>query len=197
MSHGTVKRVRELACSHAREFGRFPTGRLPQLSVWWIKLGITPELIEPAHPQQTGRHERMHRTLKAETTRPVAQSARAQQRRFTACRHEVNAERPHEALNGDTPGSYWHRSARRCPVGRPPDPEYPAHFEVRHVSRNGGVRWHNRWVNVSQRARRGVRRARGSRGRDRERVLRARPPRAVRRTRWPDPWCAQPEQAVT
>lgn len=129
-------------------FATSALGRLSQLSVWWIKLGITPELIEPAHPQQNGRHERLHRTLKAETTKPPAQTARAQQRRFRAFQAEFNEERPHEALDGDTPASWYHRSSRRV-LGPPADPEYPTHFEVRYVSRNGGVRWHNHWVNVS------------------------------------------------
>jgi putative transposase len=129
-------------------FATSALGRLSQLSVWWIKLGITPELIEPAHPQQNGRHERLHRTLKAETTKPPAQTARAQQRRFRAFQAEFNEERPHEALDGDTPASWYHRSSRRV-LEHPADPEYPSHFEVRYVSRNGGVRWHNHWVNVS------------------------------------------------
>jgi putative transposase len=129
-------------------FATSALGRLSLLSVWWIKLGITPELIEPAHPQQNGRHERLHRTLKAETTKPPAQTARAQQRRFRAFQAEFNEERPHEALDGDTPASWYHRSSRRV-LGHPADPEYPSHFEVRYVSRNGGVRWHNHWVNVS------------------------------------------------
>ena len=129
-------------------FATSALGRLSQLSVWWIKLGITPELIEPAHPQQNGRHERLHRTLKAETTKPPAQTARAQQRRFRAFQTEFNEERPHEALDGDPPASWYHRSSRRA-LARPADPEYPSHFEVRYVSRNGGVRWHNHWVNVS------------------------------------------------
>jgi putative transposase len=80
-------------------FATSALGRLSQLSVWWIKLGITPELIEPAHPQQNGRHERLHRTLKAETTKPPAQTARGQQRRFRAFQAEFNEERPHEALD--------------------------------------------------------------------------------------------------
>ncbi len=129
-------------------FATSALGRLSQLSVWWIKLGITPELIEPAHPQQNGRHERLHKTLKAEATKPPAHTARGQQRRLHAFQREFNEERPHEALGGDTPVSYYHRSARPYPA-RLADPEYPAHFEVRYVSRNGGVRWRNRWVNVS------------------------------------------------
>lgn len=129
-------------------FATSALGRLSQLSVWWIKLGIMPELIEPAHPQQNGRHERLHKTLKAEATKPPAHTARGQQRRLHAFQREFNEERPHEALGGDTPASYYHRSARAYPA-RLADPEYPAHFEVRYVSRNGGVRWRNRWVNVS------------------------------------------------
>ena len=129
-------------------FATSALGRLSQLSVWWIKLGIAPELIEPARPQQNGRHERMHRTLKAETTKPPAQTAQGQQRRFRVFQAEFNDERPHEALQGDAPASWYHRSGRRLPE-RLVDPEYPSHFEVRYVSRNGGVRWRNRWVNVS------------------------------------------------
>jgi putative transposase len=129
-------------------FATSALGRLSQLSVWWIKLGITPELIEPAHPQQNGRHERLHKTLKAEATRPPAQTLRGQQRRFRAFQREFNEERPHEALTGDTPASWYHHSSRPYSF-RLRDPDYPAHFEVRYVSRNGGVRWHNRWVNVS------------------------------------------------
>ena len=122
--------------------------RLSELSVWWLKLGIQPELIEPAHPEQNGRHERLHRTLKAETTKPPAQTAQGQQRRFRTFQQEFNEERPHEALDGDPPASWYHRSSRRYPL-QLQEPEYPSHFEVRYVSRNGGVRWRNRWVNVS------------------------------------------------
>jgi putative transposase len=129
-------------------FATSALGRLSALSVWWIKLGVTPELTEPSSPQQNGAHERMHRTLKAEATRPPAATARSQQRRFDAFRAEYNAERPHEALANATPDQRYTPSARPYPR-RLADPEYPGHFQVRYVSRNGGVRWHNRWVNVS------------------------------------------------
>jgi hypothetical protein len=122
--------------------------RLSQLSVWWIRLGIYPELIEPAHPQQNGRHERMHRTLKDATARPPAPNARQQQRRFNAFRLEYNEERPHEALQDETPASCYRPSPRPYPAKLPPL-EYPAHYEVRRVSTNGGVRWHKHWVNIS------------------------------------------------
>ena len=123
-------------------------GRLSQLSVWWIRLGIYPELIEPAHPEQNGRHERMHRTLKRATARPPAPTAVSQQRRFDVFREEYNQVRPHEALGDETPGSVYTRSPRPYPSALPPL-EYPGHFEVRLVSANGGVRWQHRWVNVS------------------------------------------------
>jgi transposase InsO family protein len=129
-------------------FATSALGRLSALSVWWIKLGIVPELIEPSAPQQNGQHERMHRTLKAEATRPPATTARSQQRRFDTFRTEYNTERPHEALQNATPDTHYVPSARPYPR-RLMDPEYPGHFQVRYVSRNGGVRWHNRWVNVS------------------------------------------------
>jgi transposase InsO family protein len=122
--------------------------RLSRLAVWWIRLGITPELIEPASPYQNGRHERMHKTLKAETTRPPCASRAAQQRRFAQFRHEFNHERPHEALNQDTPASCYQPSPRPFPTRLPPL-EYPEHFEVRRVSHNGGIRWNGHWVNVS------------------------------------------------
>jgi transposase InsO family protein len=122
--------------------------RLSQLSVWWIRLGIYPELIEPAHPEQNGRHERMHRTLKAETARPPAPTARQQQRRFDAFRLEYNEERPHEALQDETPASFYRPSPRPYPAKLAPL-EYPAYYEVRRVSTNGGVRWHKQWVNIS------------------------------------------------
>ena len=71
-------------------FASTALARLSQLSAWWVRLGILPELIEPGKPQQNGRHERMHRTLKAETTRPPANSCRGQQRKFDRFRQELN-----------------------------------------------------------------------------------------------------------
>jgi transposase InsO family protein len=124
-------------------------GRLSSLSVWWVRLGILPDLTEPAAPQQNGRHERMHRTLKAECTRPPRHSRRAQQARFDQWRAEYNTLRPHEALGDATPAAHYAPSPRPYPRRLPPL-AYPAHFEVRRVSRNGGIRWHSRWVNVSQ-----------------------------------------------
>lgn len=122
--------------------------RLSRLSIWWIKLGILPDLIEPASPHQNGRHERMHRDLKAETTIPPAGNRAAQRRRFNAFREDFNHVRPHEALGQKTPASVYEPSSRPFP-SKLQAPEYPAHFEVRKVSTNGGIRWSSAWVNVS------------------------------------------------
>ena len=129
-------------------FATCALARLSQLSVWWIRLGIYPELIEPSHPEQNGRHERMHRTLKAETTRPAAGHCSSQQRRFNAFRDEFNHHRPHEALDQETPASRYRPSPRPFPA-KLPSLEYPSHYETRLVSRNGGIRWSSQWVNVS------------------------------------------------
>lgn len=122
--------------------------RLSRLSVWWIRLGIKPELTKPSNPQQNGSHERMHKTLKAETTRPPAANAAAQQRLFDSFRAEYNNERPHQSLQDRTPAELYRPSPRPFPK-RLPKPEYPGHFEVRRVSRNGGIRWKKGWVNIS------------------------------------------------
>jgi transposase InsO family protein len=129
-------------------FATVSLARLSSLSAWWIRLGILPELIEPGKPQQNGRHERMHRTLKAETTRPAAGNLRAQQRKFNAFRQEYNHIRPHEALKLETPASVYQASPRAYPK-KVHALEYPAHFETRYVSYNGGIRWNCDWVNVS------------------------------------------------
>jgi transposase InsO family protein len=130
-------------------FASTAIGRLSRLSVWWIRLGIFPELIQPGRPAQNGRHERMHKTLKRETTRPPAASLRGQQIRFNRFREEFNNERPHEALDQETPASVYQRSTREYPERLPPI-EYPGHFEKRLVSRNGGFRWGSIRVPITQ-----------------------------------------------
>ena len=142
---GLPERIRT---DNGTPFASMALGRLSRLSVWWIKLGILPDLIEPASPQQNGRHERMHRTLKAETTIPPAGDRSAQQRRFNEFRTYFNDVRPHEALDQRPPASAYQPSHRPFPA-KLSAPDYPAHFEVRKVSSNGGVRWHSAWVNVS------------------------------------------------
>ncbi len=129
-------------------FASSALGRLSALAVWWIRLGILPDLTEPASPQQNGRHERMHKTLKDATARPPAANLAAQQQRFDRFRRCYNQVRPHEALADETPASCYHASPRPYPRVLP-EVTYPGHFEGRRVSRNGGIRWHRTWVNVS------------------------------------------------
>jgi putative transposase len=142
---GLPKRIRT---DNGVPFATNTLARLSQLSAWWVCLGILPEFIEPGKPQQNGRHERMHRTLKAETTRPPAANLRAQQRKFNHFRDEFNYERPHEALDMRTPAACYEPSPRPMPNTLPPL-AYPDRFEVRYVSANGGIRWNHQWVNVS------------------------------------------------
>ncbi len=142
---GLPKRIRT---DNGVPFATNTLARLSQLSAWWVRLGILPEFIEPGKPQQHGRHERMHRTLKAETTRPPAHTRRAQQRCFARFRQACNLERPHAALEMQTPASRDEPSPRQMPHTRPPL-QYPDRFEVRDVSANGGIRWNRQWVNVS------------------------------------------------
>lgn len=110
-------------------------GGLTALNVWWIRLGITPERITPGHPEENGRHERMHRTLKAEV--PIgAQSLAEQQRHLDRFRHLMNDVRPHEALGQATPASHYTPSPRLMPsVLR--SPEYPENMRVRRLDDKG------------------------------------------------------------
>lgn len=118
---------------------------LSQLSVKWLKLGIALHRSRPGCPQDNGAHERMHRTLKAETARPPAAHLRAQQRCFDRFQGEYNHERPHETLADRTPIELYHPSPRAYPA-RLPRPEYPGHFEVRRVAANGCIKWQGRFV---------------------------------------------------
>jgi transposase InsO family protein len=116
---------------------------LSRLAVWWIKLGIVPERIAAGHPEQNGRHERMHRTLKQEVAMPPAQDRRAQQRALQHFCQEYNQVRPHEALGMKTPASVYVASAREYPR-QVPEPEYPDSMLVRPVRSKGHFRWKKR-----------------------------------------------------
>jgi len=123
---------------------------LSRLAVWWMKLGIVPERIAPGHPEQNGRHERLHRTLKEETAMPPQANGRAQQRAFDRFRQEYNQERPHEALGQRTPASLYAPSPRAYPE-RLPEPEYDHDMEVRKVRDRGDISWKgHRHVFVSE-----------------------------------------------
>ncbi len=116
---------------------------LSRLAVWWIKLGIVPERIEAGHPEQNGRHERMHRTLKQEVAMPPAPDRRRQQRALQHFRQEYNQVRPHEALGMQTPARVYAPSPRKYPA-RVPEPEYPDTMLVRSVHAHGHFRWKKR-----------------------------------------------------
>lgn len=113
---------------------------LTQLNVWWLRLGIQHQRIRRASPQENGAHERMHRTLKAETTRPPALDLARQRRAFTVFRREYNDERPHAALGGDTPAARYTPSPRAYPPTLP-GLEYPGHFVVKRVTHAGTIRF--------------------------------------------------------
>ena len=124
-------------------------GGLSPLAVWWLHFGIRPERIERGAPQQNGVHERMHRTLKAEATRPPSASRTSQQARFERWRCEFNERRPHEALGNTPPATHYRPSSRPFPRRVPPF-DYPAHLELRRVEPNGTIGWHHERVFLSE-----------------------------------------------
>lgn len=130
-------------------FASTGAGGLSPLSVWWVKLGIMPERIKPGHPEQNGRHERMHRTLKQETMKPPADTPQAQQQSCDSFRSIYNTARPHEALGQKPPASLYVPSPRPYPK-RLVDIEYPPFTEVRRVRSNGQIKWRGNFVYVSE-----------------------------------------------
>lgn len=122
-------------------------GGLSKLSIWWTKLGIRHERIQPAHPEQNGRHERMHRTLKQETLQPTAATLRAQQRRFDSFLREYNEERPHEGIGNALPSSLYSPSLRPYP-SRLIEPVYPDSFLTRKIAASGRIRWKSALVTI-------------------------------------------------
>ncbi len=130
-------------------FGSVGLGGLSGLSVWWLKLGIWPERIQPGKPQQNGRHERMHRSLKQATAQPPAANLRQQQEAFDRFLEEYNWDRPHEALEMKTPAEVYVPSGRSYP-SRFREPEYSAQWEVRSVGPCGTMRWGKGKVFVSK-----------------------------------------------
>ena len=124
-------------------------GGLSRLSVWWLKLGIRPERIQPGQPQQNGAQERFHRTLKEETATPPAVSWNAQQRRLDRFRQEYNCERPHQALAQQTPESRYALSWRPYPE-RLRTVQYRSGLPVRRVQKHGEFRWQHENVFLGQ-----------------------------------------------
>ena len=152
-TYGLPNRIRT---DNGVPFASNALARLSQLSVWFIKLGIYPELhspapfagIEPGEPQQNGVHERMHRTLKQEATIPPASSLKGQQRKFDEFQQDFNEERPHEAIDMKRPAERYQPSTRQMPV-KLESYDYPGHYLVRRVSRAGTIRAFGRQPFVS------------------------------------------------
>jgi len=122
-------------------------GGLSKLSVWWVQLGIQPERIEPGHPEQNARHERMHRTLKEQTASPPHATMADQQRAFDRFRHDYNEDRPHEALSQTPPARHYEPSLRPMPP-RPCEPEYDSDFIVRRIKVSGQMPWNGHSLQV-------------------------------------------------
>jgi putative transposase len=129
-------------------FATTTVGALSKLSIWWLKLGIIPERIEPGKPQQNGRHERMHRTLKDETASPPKRTWRTQQKALDHFREEYNHERPHESLDQQTPAEFYVSSPRPYPL-IVPEMTYPDDMKVRIVKSQGDISWRSRHIYLS------------------------------------------------
>jgi len=130
-------------------FASVGLGGLSKLSVWLIKLGIRPERIAPGHPEQNGRHERMHLTLKEATVNPPKGNMAKQQEAFEAFKYDLNYERPHEALRQKPPASVYHASDRAYPK-RIPEIEYDGDVIVKKVRHSGELYWKGKFIHVSQ-----------------------------------------------
>jgi len=130
-------------------FGSIGAGGLSRLSVWFLKLGIEVRHIPPSSPQDNGRHERMHRTLKAETARPPADRWEQQQVRFNRFRRHYNEERPHEALGQTVPASRWGPPRRKMPAAIK-EPWYDPDHEVRRVRGTGEIKWRGEHIFIGE-----------------------------------------------
>ena len=144
--HGLPKAIRS---DNGPPFAAAGPGGLTRLSLHWLKAGIALERIAPGKPQQNGRHERFHRTLKQATSSPPAANAEEQQARFDAFCHDYNFRRPHEALGQKPPASLWHPSCRPYPKELA-QPWYDACHAVRRVRPSGEIKWGGRSVFISE-----------------------------------------------
>jgi transposase InsO family protein len=124
-------------------------GGLSRLSIWLIQQGIIPERIKKGCPQENGRHERMHRTLKSDALNPVARNLKEQQKQFDTFRHDYNNYRPHEALNDQPPSDYYKRSDRPY-VEHPHPPEYGYEYKIRHVRQSGDIKFNGQLFFITQ-----------------------------------------------
>lgn len=140
---------RALRTDNGSPFATTGAGRLSHLAVWWLKLGIQLDRIDPGHPEQNGRHERFHLTLQQDTATPPAATPRAQQQRFDRMRTEFNVERPHEALGQRPPARVYVSSPRPYPA-RLEEVWYDATHQVRRVKATGQIKWQGERVFVSE-----------------------------------------------
>lgn len=139
---------RTMRTDNGPPFASVGLGGLSELAVWLIRLGITPERSRPAHPQDNGSHERMHRTLKQETANPPRSNPREQQNAFSAFQNEFNDERPHESIDMKTPAEIFVPSPRPFPR-KLPEIEYPSGSIIRKVSDNGTIGFHEKRIYLS------------------------------------------------
>ena len=130
-------------------FTSIALGGLSRLAVWLVKLGIKPERIATGHPEQNGRHERLHRTLKESAISPPRKNLAEQQRAFNRFSKEYNHERPHEALGQKAPESVYQPSSRAYPT-KIPSVEYGSEVSVRQVRHNGDIKWRGQRIYVSE-----------------------------------------------
>jgi hypothetical protein len=144
--HGLPRAIRS---DNGPPFAARGAAGLSRLSVQWLKLGVRVECITPGCPQQNGRHERLHGTLKAETARPPAATREAQQARFDAWRADYNEMRPHEALGQEPPARYYRPSERGYPAA-PLRPWYDADHAERQVRPTGEIKWGGALVFISE-----------------------------------------------
>jgi putative transposase len=142
--YGLPERIRT---DNGAPFASSAVGGLSRLSVWWIKLGIRPERIQAGHPEQNGRHERMHRTLKQEVR--LAEDWRTQQRELDRFLQDYNHVRPHEALGDQTPAAVYEPSPRPYPR-REPELVYPETMQVRRVQAHGHFHWKKQDIFLSE-----------------------------------------------
>lgn len=144
--HGLPERIRS---DNGTPFAGSGLGRLSRLNVWFMGLGVVVERITPGRPGENGSHERMHRTLKAETTRPPGATMRRQQLCFNRFRAEYNHERPHEGIWQRTPDSLYAPSPRPYLGDAVDEDVYPGHWERRRVRTDGSIRWRGRKLFIS------------------------------------------------
>ena len=130
---------RAIRCDNGTPFAGRSVGGLSRLMIWWILLGIIPERIGKGCPQENGRHERMHRTLKSDALNPIARHLKEQQKAFDIFRHDYNNDRPHESLDDQMPSDYYRKSNRPY-VERTHPPDYGNEYLVRHVRHCGEIK---------------------------------------------------------